>query len=207
MIPADWTPHRRDDGEVLGWVRPVHESWIAVDLLGREFGEPGDYLDAEAALEARGLGFLAERWWLGPNPVRIGEVSTEHVVVYRDDYGAASAVGSHATRIELPWPAPPALSQEARHRRTGPERFLRGDGRIDRYPAAPDERDAFLAWIAARTLARDERLGEREITDRLAAAADDPIRLRRELIDRGLLEREIDGASYWLGSGRRLPEG
>ena len=35
MLPDDWTPHRRDDGELLGWIRPEGEDWIAIDVLGR----------------------------------------------------------------------------------------------------------------------------------------------------------------------------
>jgi len=114
VIPVDWTAHRRDDGEVLGWIRPDGELWVAVDRLGREATAPVEWLQAEAALEALGLGWLAERWLLDGRPVRIAELTDEGIVVLRDDYGAASAVGGAAHRIELPWPAPDGLRLSAR---------------------------------------------------------------------------------------------
>lgn len=117
MIPADWTPHRRDDGELLGWIRPEGDDWVAVDLLGRAASAAGDWLDAEDSLEERGLSWLAEIWMLerdgsGPlrvklvevTPGRVGEAG--RVVVQTDDFGA---IDVPVERIELPWPAPEAL--------------------------------------------------------------------------------------------------
>ncbi|WP_243075353.1 hypothetical protein [Microbacterium sp. SS28] len=117
MIPADWTAHRRDDGELLGWIRPEGEHWVAVDLLGREASGPVDWLDAEEALESAGLSWLAEIWMLEQDageplrvklvevtPGRVGEAG--HVVVQTDDFGAIDAP---VERFELPWPAPAAL--------------------------------------------------------------------------------------------------
>ena len=85
MIPDDWTPHRRDDGELLGWIRPASadvgaDHWIAVDLLGRAASDALDWLDAEAVLDARGLSWLAEIWMLErpdaePLRVKLVEVS------------------------------------------------------------------------------------------------------------------------------------
>jgi len=109
VIPAGWTPHRRDDGEVLGWIRPSGERWVAVDRLGREASGALEWLEAEAVLDERGLGWLAERWLLNGEPVRIAEVTDERIVVLGDEYGAASAVGGTPRRIELPWPAPEGL--------------------------------------------------------------------------------------------------
>jgi hypothetical protein len=116
MIPADWTPHRRDDGELVGWVRPVAEDWVGVDLLGRDVGPPVDWLDAESALEERGLAWLADAWMLerdaaGPLRVRIVEVvpggaEPGRVVVKTDDFGAIDAPSES---VVLPWPAPSAL--------------------------------------------------------------------------------------------------
>src|SRR6478609_748048 len=64
MLPADWIPHRRDDGELLGWIRPEGDDWVAVDLLGREASAAVDWLEAESALEANGLSWLADVWVL-----------------------------------------------------------------------------------------------------------------------------------------------
>ena len=113
VIPADWTPHRRDDGELIGWIRPEGDGWLAVDLLGREITAATEWLDAEAALEDHGIGWLADPWMLegeAPQPVRVRmvEVTPEHVVVKVDDYGD---VGRHSERYELPWPAPARLRE------------------------------------------------------------------------------------------------
>ncbi len=116
-IAADWTPHRRDDRELLGWIRPDGDDWVGVDLLGREVTGPVEWLDAEDALEAGGLAWLAEVWMLetegGPIRVRIAEVSppvtpgeTGRVVVHTDDFGAIDVA---STQHHLPWPAPPGL--------------------------------------------------------------------------------------------------
>ncbi|MEQ6897978.1 hypothetical protein [Microbacterium sp. KR10-403] len=111
MLPADWTPHRRDDGELLGWIRPAGDDWVAVDLLGRAASTPVDWLEAEEALEERGIAWLADIWVLervdaAPLRVRMVEVTPDHVVVQTDDFGAIDAP---VERFELEWPAPAAL--------------------------------------------------------------------------------------------------
>ncbi|MEU1971476.1 hypothetical protein ABZ477_07460 [Microbacterium sp. NPDC019599] len=117
MIPADWTPHRRDDGELLGWIRPEGDDWLAVDLLGREASGPVDWLEAEAALESVGLSWLAEIWMLDRDAgealrVKLVEVTpggvdeAGRVVVQTDDFGAIDAP---VERFELSWPAPSRL--------------------------------------------------------------------------------------------------
>lgn len=117
MIPADWTPHRRDDGELVGWIRPEADSWVAHDLLGREASGAVEWLDAEGVLEERGISWLADVWMLerpdaAPLRVRIAEVTPGgagdpgRVVVRTDDFGAIDAP---VEAFELPWPAPAAL--------------------------------------------------------------------------------------------------
>lgn len=116
-MDADWTPHRREDRELLGWIRPAGEDWVAVDLLGREASGPVDWLDAEEALDEIGLSWLGEVWMLdGDGParrVRIAEVTPPAtpdergvVVVHTDHFGA---VDVPFDVIELPWPAPASL--------------------------------------------------------------------------------------------------
>ncbi|MFF2631576.1 hypothetical protein ACFVR6_01695 [Microbacterium sp. NPDC058021] len=111
MIPDDWTAHRRDDGELIGWIRPEGDDWLAVDLLGRDVSGPLDWLDAEAALEGHGIAWLADVWMLegeapGAIRVRMVEVTPERVVVKVDDYGDVSR---HSRQVALPWPAPARL--------------------------------------------------------------------------------------------------
>lgn len=117
VIPADWTPHRRDDGELVGWVRPEGDEWTAVDLLGREASGAVDWLEAEEALETRGIAWLGDVWMLEHDTetlrVRIVEVSpggsaeTGRVVVKVEDFGAVG--GPPTPRFELAWPAPETL--------------------------------------------------------------------------------------------------
>lgn len=123
MIPADWTPHRRDDGELLGWIRPEGGHWVAIDLLGHAASDVGEWLDAEEALESRGLAWLADIWMLERDagealqvkvvevaPGRDGEAG--RVVVQTDDFGA---IDVPVEQYQLPWPSPLAL----RPRRSG----------------------------------------------------------------------------------------
>ncbi|MDQ0614938.1 hypothetical protein QF046_002579 [Microbacterium sp. W4I4] len=118
MLPDDWTPHRRDDGELLGWIRPDGEDWVAVDVLGRAASDPVDWLDAEAALEAVGLAWLADVWMLegeAPAPLRVRFVEVTpstgdapgRVVVKVDDFGDMQRPPTE--RFTLPWPAPEHL--------------------------------------------------------------------------------------------------
>jgi len=111
-LPADWIEHRRpDDREALGWLRPEGDGWVAVSLLGRDVSGPLDWTDAEEALEATGLSWMADVWTLErdddePLRVRLVEVTPDHVVVQTDDFGAIDVA---VERFELPWPAPSAL--------------------------------------------------------------------------------------------------
>ncbi|HMR47779.1 MAG TPA: hypothetical protein PKE40_01325 [Arachnia sp.] len=107
----DWTPHRRDDGEQLGWIRPADDEWVPVDLLGRELSEPVDWIEAEELLDAHGLAYLAESWLLeleGGAAVRVRfvEVAPERIVVKGEDFGA---IDIHTQVYELPWPLPAGL--------------------------------------------------------------------------------------------------
>jgi len=115
MIPADWTPHRREDGELLGWIRPEGADWLAVDVLGREVTGEIDWLDAEAALEEHGIRWLADPWILegeGPEPLRVQivEVVPEgdgRITVKVDDFGDMQRPPTQ--RYTLAWPLPARL--------------------------------------------------------------------------------------------------
>jgi len=115
MIPADWTPHRREDGELLGWIRPEGADWLAVDVLGRELTGEIDWLDAEAALEEHGIRWLADPWILedeaeGPLRVQIVEVVPEgegRITVKVDDFGDMQRPPTR--RYALEWPVPSRL--------------------------------------------------------------------------------------------------
>ncbi|MGW9551386.1 hypothetical protein ACWG8W_10090 [Citricoccus zhacaiensis] len=114
-LPEDWIEHRREDGEPVGWIVPDGGGFRPMDILGRPVGDaPVDWLEAEEALDARGLGFLAERHRLrlsdgAERPVRISQASPDGIVVVADEFGAASAVGAQAEVFHLPFPAPEEL--------------------------------------------------------------------------------------------------
>jgi len=95
-VPHDWIEHRRGDRELLGWMRPEGEGFVVIDLLGRPVSDELQWLEAEELLESLGIGYLAEPYelllddghWLR---VRVLEVSTERILVKKDDWGDMSA--------------------------------------------------------------------------------------------------------------------
>ncbi|GAA4192843.1 hypothetical protein GCM10022219_13740 [Microbacterium oryzae] len=121
MITPDWIPHRRaSDGELVGWVRPAGDDWVAVSLFGADLTEPVDWLSAEEALEEQGLSWMAGAWLLrrdgrdirvrlvefSPDRIESGAVRPGRVVVKTDDFGA---IDVPYELIDLPWPPPPEL--------------------------------------------------------------------------------------------------
>lgn len=110
MLPAGAVEHRRDDGELLGWIFPSGDLWQGIDVLGLPVGSPGEWLDVEELLEQRGIGFLADPYTLdtdqGPLRVRLVEVTPDGIVVKSEDFGAIDAP---VRRFALSWPAPPEL--------------------------------------------------------------------------------------------------
>jgi len=118
MLRTDWTPHRRDDGELLGWIHPDGDAWVAVDVLGRLASDAVEWLDAEAALEERGIGWLADPWMLEGEGdrvlrVRILEVTPDEegvpgrILVKVDDFGDVTR--PQTQQFSLPWPIPDRL--------------------------------------------------------------------------------------------------
>lgn len=118
MPRTDWTPHRREDGELLGWIHPDGEAWVAVDVLGRAVSGPTEWLDAEGALEDHGISWLADPWMLEgeaerPLRVRIVEVTPDgegrsgRIVVKVDDFGDVTRPATQ--QYLLSWPAPDRL--------------------------------------------------------------------------------------------------
>ncbi|MBN9327783.1 MAG: hypothetical protein BGO38_17925 [Cellulomonas sp. 73-145] len=109
--PTDWIEHRRaGDRELLGWLRLEDDGAVAIDRLGRTASGVLPWDEAEAVLDERGIGWLADLWELEldgrPVRVRLREVSTERVVVTYDDHGD---VHTKVDAIELPFPAPATL--------------------------------------------------------------------------------------------------
>lgn len=83
----------------------------------------------------------------------------------------------------------------------GVERFLDDSGRIERYPKNQAERIQVLRMVAGKTMAHGQLLNEADLTQKLAEFTDDPVLLRRYLVDHGMLLRQPDGSVYRLGDG------
>ena len=77
-----------------------------------------------------------------------------------------------------------------------PERFL-VHGRLEQMPRRLADRLLVLRYVASRVLVLDEPVSEKELTARLSGVARDPVGLRRDLVDAGLVTRTRDGAEYW----------
>ncbi|MGN6761366.1 MAG: hypothetical protein ACTHJI_08585 [Leifsonia sp.] len=106
-MDADWIEHLpSDDGERVGWMQPIDEGFVAIDLLGRPRTDVVDWLAAEETLDELGLGYLADPHelklddgsWLR---VRIAEVSSAEIRVKKDDWGDMTATQLYYT---LPFP-------------------------------------------------------------------------------------------------------
>ncbi|UZN04230.1 hypothetical protein [Cellulomonas sp. S1-8] len=117
MPDETWVEHRRSgDRERLGWVRPSGDGYVAVDRLGRDVTGVVGWTDAEAALDERGLHWLADLWQLTREDgtvvrVRLVEVSPARVVVKADDLDALGGeAGTGLVTYRLPFPAPAALA-------------------------------------------------------------------------------------------------
>lgn len=91
------------------------------------------------------------------------------------------------------------LESESAPDRADPSRFLI-KGRLEAMPRRFHDRVAVLTLIAEHTLDAGEVVSEKEFTKRLAALANDPVNLRRDLVDFQLVTRTPDGAEY-----RRIP--
>lgn len=83
----------------------------------------------------------------------------------------------------------------------GTDRFLDAAGRIDRYPKNLEERLGLLRAVAGKVMVHGQQLTEVELTARLAEFTDNPVLLRRYLVDHGMLLRQPDGSAYRLADG------
>lgn len=90
------------------------------------------------------------------------------------------------------------LAEDPRPRPTGPQRFLDGSGRIDRYPVQSRDLVELLRWVAAQAFEVDEIYTEPETNERLEPFTDDVAALRRHLVDAEVLERTRSGSEYAL---------
>ena len=111
MIPADWQPYHRDDGELIGYLVAGERGLVVpVNLVGHPIGAAMDSFAAEELLDDAGLSYLAEPWLLrrddgSEQKVVIVEVDADQVVV--TDAQFALVVGRSTDmvdRVTLPVP-------------------------------------------------------------------------------------------------------
>lgn len=84
--------------------------------------------------------------------------------------------------------APPGTSPEVAQ--------LYSNGRIATMPVNRRTRVALLRDLVGRHFEFDRVYTEREVTDALATEYDDPLQLRRDMIDELFLERSLGGKEY-----------
>ena len=106
MVKGNWTDYyRSEDGELLGWICSEDDGFIPSDRLGRPLSDAVGRREAEEALDAVGLRYLADAYelqfedgqWLR---VLLTEVSTTAIKVKVEDWGAPQ------TGHTLPFPIP-----------------------------------------------------------------------------------------------------
>lgn len=78
----------------------------------------------------------------------------------------------------------------------GVERFLTGQGAIDRYPVNAKQRRELLEFLARQAVDEGEVVPEVVLNDRLSAFSDDTATLRRYMVDEEILERTPSGSEY-----------
>lgn len=124
MLPESWIPHRREDGELIGWIdmTVAEPKLVPIDRLGRAMDPVDDWFEAEEALDSIGLRFLAERYvYRGgggndddddeatqPVTVRISQVYDDRIVLTTALTDAVEDVGRE---IVVPFPAPDELRE------------------------------------------------------------------------------------------------
>lgn len=57
-----WTPVRREDGELIGFLAEDADGWRPLTVFGHQIAEPTDRVDAEGRLHSVGMSYLAEKW-------------------------------------------------------------------------------------------------------------------------------------------------
>lgn len=108
LLPESWIPHRRSDGETVGWIdiTTAAPKVIPIDRLGRELEPVDDWVEAEEALEEIGLGFLTQSFFHGDIAVRIRYIDDQEVIVTT---ALTDAIGDRGEEFRLDFPPGDAL--------------------------------------------------------------------------------------------------
>lgn len=112
MVPEQWIPHRREDGETIGWIDMIvaEPQFVPIDRLGRPLDPVDEWYDAEGVLDEIGLRFLMDRYVVEEEGrdtvVRIAHVYDDRIVLSTALTDAVEDVGRE---IVVPFPAPSTL--------------------------------------------------------------------------------------------------
>ncbi|MEE2057969.1 hypothetical protein [Rhodococcus artemisiae] len=109
-VPSHWIPHRREDGEVIGWIdlESQEPDLIPIDRLGRPLPSVSDWNAAEEVLDDVGLRFLMNRFHYRGHTVRIRHLYEDRVIVTT---AVSDAIGDVGQEFTLPFPAGPDLTE------------------------------------------------------------------------------------------------
>lgn len=97
--------------------------------------------------------------------------------------------------MEMNGKRPPLTDEQQR------EKIVRSfyrDGTLQSVPTKASKRSVVLEYVADDLFEREKEYTESEVNAKLKFVFEDFCRLRRELVDAGLLEREKDGSVYRL---------
>lgn len=109
-IPEHWIPHRREDGEVIGWIdlETAAPDLIPIDRLGRPRAAVSEWPLAEEVLEEIGLRFLLNWFDHHGRRVRIRQLSDDGVVVTT---AVSDAIGDVGDEFTLDFPPGAELTE------------------------------------------------------------------------------------------------
>jgi hypothetical protein len=74
--------------------------------------------------------------------------------------------------------------------------YLTRDGRLRAFPVQQKKEEAILRYVV-RTFELGKRYSEKQVNRALSRFSDDTARLRRNLIEFGLMKRQGGGGEYW----------
>jgi len=84
--------------------------------------------------------------------------------------------------------------------------YMSPDGRLLAFPVQQKKEEAILRYIV-RAFEPDRRYSEKQVNDILSRFNEDTARLRRSLVDFGLMQRQGGGGDYWRVERRPLTTG
>lgn len=129
---------------------------------------------------------------------KVGLVSAKaegYYSVYQLDLNALTGMAQRLLSAEM-LPAVAADIDVDAYDRKVLNTYLSADGRLLAFPAQRKKEEAILRYVV-RAFEPDRRYSEKEVNQILAQFSEDTARLRRNLVDFGLMKRQGGGGDYW----------